>query len=254
MSPPFGRTTKPDRAKPYCDPFSGRQSGWSGKRTDWKSRGAIPSERESHSRACSHTSEWSPCEDESLGLETVEIFCLLSTINDPIGEIHFRCEVVTGPEVRVVEGKKIEKIGARVVELILNEVIFEAEGARPFSKIDGQAAAERSDVGTIRLEEIAPSLGTKFFGGAALQSLGGLTILENDARAEAAALIEVWGMLDDDGGPIQAEAVAADVVSAQEIHPTHGTIEIVFAVAIEKDVEGRAVQEIFRAGLRGLLS
>src|SRR6478609_8428429 len=103
---------------------------------------------------------------------------------------------------------------------------------------------QRENIGAIRLKDRTVSLWTQFIGSAPLQSFRRLPILKIKAQPVAPLGINVWRALNDQVCLVQAEAIAADVVSAQQIDPADRLIEIVSVVPVKRAVDGCAAKKI----------
>src|SRR5260370_35345729 len=97
----------------------------------------------------------------------------------------------------MIKRQKVKKVGTRVVNLVLRVVALDAECARPFAEIDGQARPDWSHVRAIDLEQIPIDLRPELACGAALQRLGRLAILQVKAQAEALPCLYVRSVFDD---------------------------------------------------------
>ena len=129
-------------------------------------------------------------------------------VDEPVGYVDARGEVVVGAQTHVIEGQIVEEEAARVVDLILGVVAFDAECAGPLAEVELKTGADGGEITAVGLKEIAPDLGAKLVGAGALEGLGGLAELEVDAAAEALVGSGDGEVLDDDVGLVDAEAVA----------------------------------------------
>ncbi len=136
----------------------------------------------------------------------------------------------------MVEGQVIEEVGAGVGDLVLGVVALVAEGAGELAEVELEAGAYGRKVGAVGLVEVAPDLGALLVGAGALKGFSGLTELQVDAAAEAA--LRRGEVLHDEAGLVDVEAVAGDVVGAQEVDAADGCVEVVAVVAVDGDAEG----------------
>ena len=87
----------------------------------------------------------------------------------------------------MVKGQNVEKVGSRVIYLVLSVVVLDAHRARPLSEVDGQAVTKRKNVSSVDLKNWTVDLRAQLIYGAALQGLRRLSELQVQTRTEAAA-------------------------------------------------------------------
>src|SRR5208337_58096 len=113
-------------------------------------------------------------------------------------------DVVLRSYAHVVERQEVEPVGARIIDLELGVVAFDAERAGPFSEVDRETAAQRNHIRSIGLEDIAIDSRTRLVHRIALQRGRGLSELQIEPGSVAASRIHIGCSLEDYGRLIQA--------------------------------------------------
>src|ERR1700693_2136851 len=191
-------------------------------------------------------------EAKQLIFETIGGFNLISAVYHPI----VKCEAIVdwGADAytHVVKRQKVEPVGAGIIYLVFGVVAFDSERTSPFAKIDGYAFTGGNYICAVGLENVAINLGPGFVRGVSLQSVGGLTELQIEAPAPAAAGRGIGWMLNDDAGLVKAEFIAEDIVGAQQIYSTDRVVEVVGVVAVERHVDGGVTEKTEHLAVIGL--
>src|SRR5262249_25395594 len=97
-------------------------------------------------------------EQDRLRLKAVEVFALPDAVDQIVRDVELVIEGVIAANSEVVVRQKIEQVRARVVDLILSVVPFEAERPAELAEIRRQTFADRRDVRAVSLPDRAESL------------------------------------------------------------------------------------------------
>src|ERR1700751_557535 len=100
--------------------------------------------------------------------------------------------------------------------------------------------ANRHDVRSVSLEDIAVDIRTRLVYGIALQGFRRLAVLQIEAESVATVGRDVGIEVEDEIGLIDAERIAEDIVGAQIVNAAGGLIEVEFVVAVKCVVERNA--------------
>src|SRR3989442_3339791 len=71
-----------------------------------------------------HSLVWLDGKQERVRLESIEVLCLVGSVNEPVLEREVIIHVVSSAKAHVVEGKVIEIVRARVVHLVIGIVVL----------------------------------------------------------------------------------------------------------------------------------
>src|SRR4029077_3988744 len=151
-------------------------------------------------------------ETEQLIFETIGGFDLIGAVYHPIVQCKAIANWGTETDAHVVEGQKIEPVGAGIIYLVFGVVAFDSERTSPFAKIDSYSFTGGNYVCAVGLKNVAINLGPGFVGGVSLQCVGGLAELQVQTPAPAAAGCGIGRMFNDDTGLVETEFIAEHVV------------------------------------------
>src|SRR5688572_7242594 len=172
------------------------------------------------------------CQQRGLRLEAVEIFTLVDAVDQPVCRREFVVEWIGRAEAEMVKRQKVEEIRPAIIEIVFGVVGFVTERAGEFAEINCQAGAQRRNVSSVNLPDVAINLRPQFVDSAALQGFGRLAELQVESRSESAPGVYVRRLFQDDRRLVQAEAVAQYVIGAQQVDAAEWAVEIVGVISV----------------------
>src|SRR5579885_2549011 len=106
-----------------------------------------------------HRLVWLDAYSDHLVFKSIEFFRLLGPVNGGVVRRQPRPECVTGANAHVVRRKIGEPERAGIIHLVFAVGAFHSHTAGPLPKVEREPAANRSYIGSIRLEDIAVNAG-----------------------------------------------------------------------------------------------
>ena len=170
---------------------------------------------------------------EQLILVVIECFGLLRSVGQPVVRGDAIVEAIRRPDTHVVEGQVVEPVRTGIVRLILGVVGLETDRARPLPEVDCETGAERKYVCAVRLKNVAVDPGAGLINRASLQRFRRLAVLEIETSTESPPRGGIGSAFDQHARLVQAEVVARDVVRAQQVDASDGTIEVEAVIHVE---------------------
>ena len=143
----------------------------------------------------------------------------------------------------MVIGQEIEVKRARVIDLVFRVIALHPKSARPFSKVNVEAASNRRDVGAVSLENISPRAGMQLVVRISLQGFRRLAKHNVEAAPDSFSVGRICRVVDHDIRLVQTEAIAGNIVGAKLIHLSDGLIKVVFIVAVECEIQCCSVKK-----------
>src|SRR5215469_18673608 len=101
-------------------------------------------------------------ETEQFVLETVGGLRLICAIDQPVVDCETVVDRESGAKAHMVIRQKVEPVRTRIIQLILCIVAFYAKRAAPLAEVNVPSFAQRNDIGSVSLEDIAIDFRARF--------------------------------------------------------------------------------------------
>src|ERR1700677_1612917 len=181
---------------------------------------------------------------EQLVFETVRGLDLVGTVDQPVVQCKLVIDRVTGAESHVVKGQEVEPERSRIIHLVFGVIPFHSNRTGELPKIDIYATAYGNNIGTVSLKNVAVNIRPRLVGRITLQRICRLAKLQVETATEAAPVGNVGKALKYHIRLIQAKTVAENVIGSEQIDSTDRSVEVVFVISIERNVDGSVAQKV----------